>query len=70
MKNSTVTGLARSNTSDIDYAWEALKNSAEPRLHVFLATSPIHMTYKLKKTPDQVVEIAVGAVKYARQNSR
>ncbi|GGB48921.1 2-isopropylmalate synthase [Fictibacillus barbaricus] len=67
VKNSTVTALARSNRSDIDYAWEALKDSSEPRLHVFIATSPIHMTYKLKKTPDQVVEAAVGAVKYAKE---
>ncbi|MGG1574883.1 2-isopropylmalate synthase [Fictibacillus sp. NRS-1165] len=67
IKNSSVTGLARSTTKDIDAAWEALKGSAEPRLHVFLATSPIHMTYKLKKTPDEVVETAVQSVKYARK---
>jgi 2-isopropylmalate synthase len=67
IKNSSVTGLARSNQSDIDHAWEALKESAEPRLHVFIATSPIHMTYKLKKTPDQVVEAAVDAVKYSKK---
>jgi 2-isopropylmalate synthase len=67
VKNSSVTALARSNKSDIDAAWEALKHSAEPRLHVFIATSPIHMTYKLKKTPDQVVEAAVQSVKYARE---
>jgi 2-isopropylmalate synthase len=67
VKNSSVTALARSNKTDIDAAWEALKNSAEPRLHVFIATSPIHMTYKLKKTPDQVVEAAVQSVRYARK---
>ncbi|SDM87912.1 2-isopropylmalate synthase [Fictibacillus solisalsi] len=67
IKNSTVTGLARSTQKDIDAAWEALKDSAEPRLHVFLATSPIHMTYKLKKTPDEVIETAVQSVKYAKQ---
>jgi 2-isopropylmalate synthase len=67
VKNSSVTALARSNKSDIDAAWEALKHSAEPRLHVFIATSPIHMTYKLKKTPDQVVEAAVQSVRYAKQ---
>ncbi|WNB93239.1 2-isopropylmalate synthase [Bacillus sp. NEB1478] len=67
VKSSSVTALARSNKSDIDAAWEALKDSAEPRLHVFIATSPIHMTYKLKKTPDQVVEAAVQSVQYARK---
>ncbi|MDQ0244652.1 2-isopropylmalate synthase [Bacillus fengqiuensis] len=65
VKDSSVTGLARSVTSDIDTAWEALKGSAEPRLHVFIATSPIHMVHKLQKTPDQVLETAVEMVKYA-----
>ncbi len=67
IKNSSVTGLARSVTKDIDIAWEALKHSAEPRLHVFLATSPIHMKYKLQMTPDEVVETAVKMVKYAKE---
>ncbi|MBM7645119.1 2-isopropylmalate synthase [Scopulibacillus daqui] len=67
IKNSSVTGLARANKRDIDAAWEALKNSEEPRIHIFLATSPIHMTYKLKMTPDEVLESAVSAVKYAKQ---
>ncbi|CAM5223890.1 2-isopropylmalate synthase OS=Ureibacillus acetophenoni OX=614649 GN=leuA PE=3 SV=1 [Ureibacillus acetophenoni] len=67
VKNSIVTGLARCVQSDIDAAWEALKGAEQPHVHVFLATSPIHMEYKLKKTPDQVVEQAVAAVKYARK---
>ncbi|HZG73587.1 MAG TPA: 2-isopropylmalate synthase [Chondromyces sp.] len=67
IKNSSVTGLARANKGDIDAAWEALKNSAEPRIHVFIATSPIHMEYKLKMTPDEVVERAVQMVKYAKE---
>ncbi|MEK3807738.1 2-isopropylmalate synthase [Metabacillus sp. SLBN-84] len=65
IKNCSVTGLARSVKTDIDAAWEALKDGAHPRLHVFLATSPIHMQYKLKQTPDQVIETAVESVKYA-----
>ncbi|MFB4210753.1 2-isopropylmalate synthase [Shouchella sp. JSM 1781072] len=65
IKASSVTGLARSKESDIDACWEALKASAEPRIHVFLATSPIHMQYKLKLTPEQVIEQAVESVKYA-----
>lgn len=65
IKNSSVTGLARSVESDIDAAWEALKDGASPRIHVFLATSPIHRQHKLKMSQEQVVERAVSAVKYA-----
>lgn len=67
VKSSIVTGLSRAMKSDIDTSWEALKHAEQPHLHVFLATSPIHMEYKLMKTPDQVVDIAVEAVKYARK---
>lgn len=65
VKNVSVTGLARAVQSDIDAAWEALKDGAEPRIHTFLATSPIHRQYKLKKSKEQVIEAAVAAVKYA-----
>lgn len=67
VKNSTVTGLARTVKSDIDAAWEALKVAENPRLHIFIATSPIHMTHKLKKTPEQVVATAVESIQYAKQ---
>lgn len=67
IKNSIVTGLARCVKNDIDRAWEALKVAEQPHVHVFLATSPIHMKYKLRKTPDEVVEQAVEAVKYAKK---
>lgn len=67
VRSCTVAGLARSNRRDIDQAWEALKKAESPRIHVFIATSPIHMKYKLKMTPDQVMETAVEAVKYAAQ---
>lgn len=67
VKNSTVTGLARAMKKDIDVSWEALRGGVQPHLHVFLATSPIHMEYKLKKSPDEVVDIAVDAVKYAKE---
>lgn len=66
VKNSIVTGLARAVKSDIDAVWEAIKVAEQPHVHTFIATSPIHMEYKLKKTPDQVVEQAVEAVKYAK----
>lgn len=67
VRGVSITGLARATKSDIDTAWEALKEGADPRLHVFLATSPIHMTYKLKKSPDQVIQIAEDMVRYARK---
>lgn len=65
IKNSSVTGLARSIQRDIDIAWDSLKESAEPRLHVFIATSPIHRQYKLCMSKEEVVENAVANVKYA-----
>jgi 2-isopropylmalate synthase len=67
IKTCSVTGLSRSVQSDIDAAWEALKGGVEPRLHLFIATSPIHMTYKLRMTPEQVIEAAVSSVKYAKR---
>ena len=65
IKNSTVTGLARCTQKDMDIAWEALKDGVNPRLHIFLATSPIHREYKLKMSKEQIVETSVAAVKYA-----
>ncbi|MER2107515.1 MAG: 2-isopropylmalate synthase [Solibacillus sp.] len=67
VKNSIVTGLARAVKSDIDAVWEAVKHAEQPHVHTFIATSPIHMEYKLKKSPDQVLEQAVAAVKYAKE---
>ena len=67
VENVTVTGLARAVKSDIDACRDALANAKKKRLHVFIATSPIHMEYKLKKTPEQVIETAVEMVKYGKQ---
>ncbi|GBG77015.1 hypothetical protein CBR_g23345 [Chara braunii] len=61
-----ICGLARANKADIDAAWEAVKHALRPRIHTFIATSPIHMEYKLRKTPDEVVQIATEMVAYAR----
>jgi 2-isopropylmalate synthase len=61
-----ICGLSRAQFPDIDRAWEAVKGAKRPRVHTFLATSKIHMESKLRKTPDQVVEIAVNAVKHAK----
>ncbi|WAH44545.1 2-isopropylmalate synthase [Alicyclobacillus fastidiosus] len=65
VKDCSVAGLARATKSDIDAAWEALRHAAQPRLHIFIATSPIHMEHKLRKSPDEVVETAVECVRYA-----
>jgi len=67
VKGPVIAGLARANKKDIDVAWEAVRYSEHPRIHTFIATSDIHMKYKLKMTPDQVVERAVDAVKYAKK---
>ncbi|PAV30901.1 2-isopropylmalate synthase [Virgibacillus profundi] len=67
IKGTSVIGLARTVKSDVDIAWEALKGAESPSLHLFLATSPIHMTYKLKKTPEEVIDTAVEMVSYAKQ---
>jgi len=66
VKNSIITGLARAVKSDIDAVYNAVKDAQQPHIHTFIATSPIHMEYKLKKNPDEVVEQAVEAVKYAK----
>lgn len=67
VKDSIVTGLARTVQKDIDTTWEALKGAEQPHIHIFVATSPIHMEYKLKKTPEEIVELAVESVKYAKK---
>jgi 2-isopropylmalate synthase len=67
IRDCTVAGLCRSLEKDIDAAREALAKAADPRVHVFLATSPIHMEYKLKLTADQVLERAVASVRYAKK---
>ena len=65
LKNTEVAALARTSKKDIDSAWGAIRNAAKPRIHTFIATSDIHMDYKLKMTRDEVVKKAVEAVKYA-----
>lgn len=67
VKESTVCSLARAVNTDIDRAAEALKGANSSRIHTFIATSPIHMKYKLNMQPEQVLEQAVKAVQRARQ---
>lgn len=61
-----ICGLARTTKSDIDQAWEAVRHAAKPRIHTFLATSEIHMKYKLKMEPKDVMKRAEEMVSYAR----
>ncbi len=67
VKTSTVCSLARAVFADIDRAAEALRGAERSRIHTFIATSPIHMKYKLNMQPEQVLEQAVKAVQRARQ---
>jgi 2-isopropylmalate synthase len=66
VRQATVASLCRCLTKDIDAGWQALREAARPRLHLFLATSPLHMQYKLKMSPDAVCEQAAAMVRYAR----
>ena len=66
VKNSTVCGLARAGRADIDRAWEALQNAARPRIHTFIATSPLHMKYKLQMQPEDVHKAVIASVSHAR----
>ncbi len=65
VKKAQVASLARCNTGDIDKAWGAIKNAANPRIHTFLATSALHMEYKLRKTPQEVLEMIEKNIGYA-----
>ena len=66
IKNSTIVGLARAKLADIDRAWDAIKHAVSPKIHTFIATSPLHMKYKLKKTPTEVLEAIKITVTHAR----
>ena len=66
VKGPAICSLARAVPGDIERAWEAVKAAERPYIHTFIATSDIHMKYKLKKEPDQVIDMAVQAVKMAR----
>jgi 2-isopropylmalate synthase len=67
VRGCTIASLARTHAADIDAAAEALKGAESPRIHVFIATSPIHMEHKLRLAPDEVVRQAREAVAYARR---
>lgn len=66
IKDCMVASLSRALKKDIDAAYEAVRHAQAPLIHTFLSTSPVHMQYKLKMTPEQVLERTAEMVKYAR----
>jgi len=66
IKQSQIAGLARANDKDIDRAWEAIKHASKPRIHTFISTSDIHLTHQLRKSREEVLDMAVTAVKRAK----
>ena len=66
IKDSSVASLSRALKPDIERSYEAIKNAVAPRIHTFIATSPLHMQYKLKMKPEEVLEQAAAMVKYAK----
>ena len=66
IRRPTIAGLARACKLDIERAWEALKDAAHPRIHVFLATSDIHLKYKLRISREQCLEQARESVRLAK----
>ncbi|MGT2741727.1 2-isopropylmalate synthase [Streptococcus plurextorum] len=66
MTKTAVSGLARSVKSDIDACYEAIKEAKFPQIHVFIATSPIHREFKLKKSKEEILQLITEHVSYAR----
>ena len=66
IKDCTVASLARATKEDIDRAWEAVKSAVDPRIHLFIATSPLHMECKLQQTPEEVLKQAYEMTQYAK----
>jgi 2-isopropylmalate synthase len=66
LQRTEIAGLARASKSDIDRAWNAVKKAVKPRIHTFIATSDIHLKYKLNMSREEVLQHAVEAVRYAK----
>ena len=66
VEGPVITGLARAHVGDVDAAYGAVRDAQRPRIHTFIATSDIHLTYKLKMSREQVLSAAVDAVRLAR----
>jgi 2-isopropylmalate synthase len=67
IRTPQIAALARAYVKDIDAAWEAVKEASNPRLHTFISTSDIHLRYQMKKSREEVLEMATAAVKHAAQ---
>jgi 2-isopropylmalate synthase len=67
VRTPIIASLARAHPTDVDMAWEALKGAARPRIHVFLSTSDIHMLHMLRKDREEVMQMAVEAVRRAKR---
>ena len=61
-----ICALARCNHRDIEAVWEAVKYAKRPTILIFISTSDIHMKFKLKKTKEEVIQMAVSSVRYAK----
>ena len=66
VRGATICSLARSVDKDIEAAYNAIRRAESARIHTFIATSPVHMEYKLKMTPDEVIESIAHSVSYAK----
>ena len=65
IRGPQIAGLARAFAQDIDACWEAVKEATDPRIHTFISTSDIHLKHQMRKSREEVLEMAVAAVKYA-----
>ncbi|MFC1899821.1 2-isopropylmalate synthase [Chloroflexota bacterium] len=66
IRTATICALARAVPRDIDHAWEAIKDAACPRIHVFISASDIHLAHQLRKSRDETLQIAVDMVTKAK----
>jgi len=66
IRGAQIAGLARANNEDIDRAWAAIQDGANPRIHTFISSSDIHLKYQLRKSREQVLKEAIAAVERAR----
>ena len=68
VKRASVAGLARAAFKDIDRCAEAVRHAVRPRIHTFVSTSPLHMKYKLQKSPEEVLAMVTAQVSRARNH--
>jgi 2-isopropylmalate synthase len=66
VKGARIAGLARAMEQDVRVCWDAVKDARQPRIHTFISTSPLHLKYQIKKTPQQVLHITREMVALAR----